>query len=163
MTKQLKLSAITAIGMLLLFVLPLYAGEFRFPLGFTYLSGSGEISSQMEDNLRAKGYYVDTIEGLPIGISFQPYYEFDFGLGIGVGLGPIIATIGDASLLDIPVNLSLRYAILPHLAITPYIRTGISSHIASGDYLESTNMGFVGAIGVEFMRNRAVSVGRDNQ
>lgn len=156
-----KLGFVVAVimGLLLCVVLPVNAGGWHIPLGVTYLSDVDKITDQLKENKKAEGYLVDTVEGFPVGLSIQPYYEFDSGIGIGIGLGPLILTFGDVTFTDIPVNLCLRYAILPKSNITPYVRAGIATHLASGDYVETTQAGFIGAAGVEFMRNRAVQLG----
>lgn len=135
------------------------AGEWRFPFGVSYINGADDIRDQLKDNLEASGYDVDTVGGLPVGLSFQPYYEFDNGLGLGLGFGPFIYYFGDVHFWDVPVNVCLRYAVLPKSSVTPYIRVGASYQIADGDYYERSNIGYVGAVGLEFMRNRAVSAG----
>lgn len=53
------------------------AAEWRFPVGVAYISGAREIIDQYEDNFDAKGIRTEGADGIPIGISFQPYYEFD--------------------------------------------------------------------------------------
>jgi hypothetical protein len=135
------------------------AGDWRFPFGVSYINGVHDVEDQLEDNLRVSNYDVNTFESLPVGLSFQPYYEFDSGLGLGLGFGPFIYVFGDADYWDVPVNVCLRYAVLPKASITPYIRVGASDHIAGGDYYNRSNIGFIGAVGLEFMRNRAVNAG----
>lgn len=134
------------------------AGEWRIPFGLTCMTGAYEFLGQIEDNLEAKGYSTDTFIW-PVGITLQPYYEFDFGLGIGFGAGPLILVSGDADALLLPVNAGLRYAFSPWAKVTPYVRAGVSYIVASGDYVEDSSTGLVGAMGVEFMRHKAVGLG----
>ena len=133
--------------------------EWRIPVGISYISGVGDITDQYEDNLRADGYLTDSVEGLPVGISVQPYYEFDSGLGIGFGLGPAMLIFGDVDFFNLPVNFCLRYAPERKSKATVYFRTGLSYNIANGDYVEDSQIGFIGAVGVELMRDKAVSFG----
>lgn len=63
------------------------------------------------------------------------------------------------TLLDIPINLNIRYTPLPKSNISPYIRVGGSYHIAWGDFVKRSKPGFLGALGVEFLRSRKVSFG----
>ena len=140
------------------FIQPAIAGEWRIPVGFSYVGGASEFLDQIEDNLEAEGYWTDA-SIWPVGVSVQPYYEFDFGLGVGFGVGPLILVAGDADAILLPVNASLRYAILPWAKITPYVRCGLSHIIASGDYIEGSSPGFVIAGGVEFMRHKRVGLG----
>ncbi|MEJ2638642.1 MAG: outer membrane beta-barrel protein [Desulfosarcinaceae bacterium] len=134
------------------------AGEWRIPFGLTYVAGASKFLGQIEDNLEAEGYTTDTFIW-PVGITAQPYYEFDFGLGVGFGAGPLVLVSGDADAMLLPLNASLRYAFLPWAKVTPYVRAGVSYVMASGDYVESSSAGMVGALGVEFLRHKPVGVG----
>jgi hypothetical protein len=134
------------------------AGEWRIPFGLTYVAGASEFLDQIEDNLEDEGYTTDTFIW-PVGITVQPYYEFDFGLGIGFGAGPVVLVSGDADAFLLPLNASLRFAFLPWAKVTPYVRAGVSHIMASGDYVEGSSTGLVGALGVEFMRHKAVGLG----
>jgi hypothetical protein len=135
------------------------AGEWRIPVGITYISGIGDIVDQYEDNLQADGFITESADGIPVGISLQPYYIFDSGLGIGMGIGPTMLIYGDVDFFNLPVNLSLRYTVMPKANTSFYLRAGVSYNLANGDYVEDKNVGFVGAVGIEFMRNRAVGLG----
>lgn len=134
------------------------ANEWRFPFGLGYASGLGDLVDIYEDNLEAEGYDVDTSEW-PVGLLFQPYYQFDNGLRIGVGLGPTIFIYGDADHYEVPLNLNIGYSILPSSNTSPYVRCGVAYHIAGGDYVEGSNVGFFGALGVVFFRNSPVGFG----
>jgi hypothetical protein len=135
------------------------ADEWRNPLGIAYISGINDIIDQYKDNLQADGYITKSAQGLPIGISYQPYYEFDSGLGIGMGLGPVMLIYGDADFFNLPVNVCLRYAFMENSKASVYFRTGVSYNIASGDYVQDSQVGLIGAIGIELMRDRAVGFG----
>jgi hypothetical protein len=139
-------------------VTPLHAGEWRIPFGFSYVGGASDFLDQIEDNLEAEGYTTDTFIW-PVGITVQPYYEFDFGLGIGFGAGPVIFVQGDADAYLLPVNASLRYAILPWAKATPYVRAGVSQTFAGGDFIEGSSPGYVIAFGAELLRHKAVGIG----
>jgi outer membrane protein W len=65
----------------------------------------------------------------------------------------------DADFFSVPVNTNLRYSFLPKKNISPYVRAGVSYNIASGDYVESSKVGFLGALGIEFSRKKAVGWG----
>ena len=135
------------------------AGEWRFPVGLTYVSGVGDIVDQYEDNLQAEGYETEKTESVPVGLSFQPYYSFDSGLGIGVGFGPTMMIFGDVDFFNLPVNVCLRYTIAPKANTSAYLRAGASHNLASGDYVASSKVGFVGALGIEFLRHKRVGIG----
>jgi len=147
--------------MVLLFVSSsVKAADWRFPLGLTYVSGFEDVVGIYEDNMEAEGYYVYSADYWPVGISFQPYAEFDSGFGIGFGIGPLMIIAGDREFSDIPIGVDLRYTFIPTASTTPYIRAGVRSHSASGDYVEEgSTTGFLGGFGVEFFRNRRVNMG----
>ena len=138
---------------------PAMAADWRFPLGLSYASGFEDVVDIYDDNLEAEGYSVDKSEGPPVGISFHPYVEFDNGLGVGASIGPSMIIYGDTDFLDVPVGLDGRYTFIPGAGISPYVRVGVRTHLASGDYVEGTTPGFFGAIGLEFLRDRRVSIG----
>jgi outer membrane protein W len=146
------------------------AGEWRFPVGLSYVSGFHKVTNVFKDNLRADGYTVGDSTEVPVGLTFQPYYMFDFGpyfgLGIGAGFGPFMYLRAESEssgvsydMYNMPVNVSLRYIFLPKKDITPYLRTGLSYNIAGGDFVQGKGVGFVGGIGVDFLRSKKVSFG----
>jgi hypothetical protein len=153
--------------------------DWRFPVGLTYITGLNDIKDQYKDNIRAEGYEVDELFNWPVGITFNPYVEFDYGLCIGGGIGPFSVIMinkmysgtrdidssyktSDSSRRDyfcIPVNLNVGYSFLPKASISPYIKAGIAYPVAWGDYIQGRSVGFLGAVGVEFMRKRMVGIG----
>lgn len=148
-----------------------YADEFKFPVGFTYISGFNDVFSLYKDNLEAEGYDVSGNTLLPIGLTFQPYYQFDNGIGVGLGVGPVSYIIvektdwsGDSTYMDftdVPVQATVRYTFVPSSDISPYVRAGVSYHFASGDYVNNSNPGALGSVGVEFFRKSRVGFGLD--
>lgn len=130
------------------------AGEWRFPVGLTYISGFGDIVDIIEDNSGATdtGY-------VPVGISFQPYLQFENGLGVGGGIGPLMIVMGDADFFNVPLNLICRYTFNHQGNVSPYVRAGVSRNFASGDYLEGSKVGFFSGIGVEFLKDKKVNMG----
>lgn len=142
------------------------AAEWRFPVGLAYASGFSDVTDRFEDNLKAKGYIVDTGFDWPVGLIFQPYYQFDNGFGIGFGFGPMMLLVIDSSnsadddtFFNFPINADVRYTFMPSAKISPYVRGGLRYNIASGEYVESSNIGLFGAVGVEFMRKNRVAFG----
>ncbi|MFA5073054.1 MAG: outer membrane beta-barrel protein [Nitrospirota bacterium] len=164
MKKSIMIIAALMIVVLLLICNFAYAGQWRFPVGVAYSTGFYKMTNVVEDNLHAMGYSVEKKSQWPVGLTFQPYYEFDNGLGIGGGFGPFMYLKAESpsesySLYAMPVNLSLRYAFLPSSNISPYIRSGISYHIAGGDFVKSKEVGFLVGIGTEFFRKKKVGFG----
>ena len=135
------------------------AGEFRFPIGLTYVSGAQKVMDKMKDN-----YYISDDFVLPVGLAFNPYYESDLGLGFGINFGPMTymgVDTGDNtdSNIIIPIGADIRYTFFRKSDISPYIKAGFRYPIASGDYLDSKSAGLFGGAGVEFLRTRKISLG----
>ncbi len=142
------------------FSMPAGAADWHFPVGLTYVSGTGDIVDLYKYNLEAEGYIVDTSWEVPVGLSFQPYVELEKGIRIGSGLGPISAILStEAEYYDVPVNLNAGYVFFPSANTSPYIRGGLIYHIAGGDYVKETSLGFIGTVGIEFFRKKAVGFG----
>jgi len=136
------------------------SADWRFPLGLSYISGFGDISDIHEDNLKVEyGGVTKSSDPMPVALTFYPYIQFDNGCGAGVGIGPMMLIIGDTDFFDLPIKLDFRYTIIPRANISPYVRVGGSYHLASGEYVEGSSPGIFGGVGVEFLRNQAVSIG----
>jgi hypothetical protein len=164
MKKMVSVCFMLSFMMLLCIGSSAYAGQWRFPVGISYISGFHNIVDVFKDNLRAQGYTVSDSYVVPVGLTFQPYYQFDSGIGIGGGFGPFMYLRAESSstsysLYNLPVNLCLRYALLPSSDISPYIRAGASYNFAYGDYAGMRDVGFLGGVGVEFLRKRKVGFG----
>jgi len=129
-------------------------GGFKFQIGLTYVNLS-KLKNAIEDN--NPNYSVDTI--WPVGISFNPYYEFNNGLAIGLEVGPGVWATGDASFYLIPVGADVRYTFMRDKAVSPYVRAGIQYIFAGGDFVDSSGVGFYGKVGLEFKHSSRVSWG----
>ena len=138
------------------------AGDFRFPVGLTFVSGMRDMADYVEDETGA-----DTDLYIPVGLSFAPYYEFDHGSRIGFDLGPgTIITVeerygGDSDTVywGVPIALSYGFTFIPRASISPYARVGFKYHIAGGDALDKSTPGVFAAAGVEFLRKKMVGIG----
>ncbi|MBE9504006.1 MAG: outer membrane beta-barrel protein [Proteobacteria bacterium] len=159
--KILKVSLVYPLIMLSFVVIarPANAGEWRFPVGLGYAGGFDEIADIYENNLEKEGYLVEDSSSLPVGLSFNPYLQFDSGFRVGGGMGPMMLIMGDASHFGLPINLNVGFTFLPKSNVSPYVKVGVSHQIASGDYVEGSDPGLLGAIGVEFLRKKAVGFG----
>lgn len=142
----------------LLVVGTIEAGEWRHPIGLTYVSGFSDIVDVMEENKEAEGYIVDSFEW-PVGLSYHPYYQMDNGLGFGIGLGPVQMVTGDLELFNFSVSADVRYKLFSKSNISLYGRAGIAYNIISGDYVDSSSPGFIGGVGIEFNQQSAVGWG----
>jgi len=134
--------------------------DFRFPVGLTYANGAWDVADRFEENYEEEHPHkeVDVLVW-PVGASFHPYAEFDYGFGFGASLGPITLGFGDVDYVDVPVGLDVRYAPAYMEDISPTIRAGFRYHLVDGDYVEGSEIGFFGALGVEFMRQERVGIG----
>lgn len=161
MMKRFFFIVLLVIGSLVVTSAQGYSGDWRFPVGISHISGVQDVVDQCEDNLKAEYSDVDVSDGWPVGLYFQPYHEFDNGWGVGAGFGPymLITSDDDDLVSDLPLNASLRYALLPDASMSPYMRAGVSFHLASGDYVDEAEMGLIGALGVEFNRSGIVGFG----
>lgn len=137
-----------------------HAAGWRFPVGLTYVNNFDKIVDIYVDNIRWSGYSTLSENSVPMGISVQPYYQFDSGFAAGGGIGPIMAIIADPYYFyDFPVSLDVRYFLPVWDTFAPYVRAGARYHIASGDWVKGSSIGFLGGIGVEFMRKKRVGAG----
>ena len=152
------------IGLALLLVLwvaaPASAGEWRYPFGLTYTSGFSDVLDYYEDVLG-----VDADLSFPIGISFAPYFEFDQGHRLGLDVGPpsiilVEITAGSSSenidYFNLPLGGTYGYTFLRDKSVTPYFRAGFRYNLVSGDLVDSSSPGFLGAIGFETHRKKRV-------
>ncbi|MFQ5585984.1 MAG: hypothetical protein ACE5GF_04090 [Thermodesulfobacteriota bacterium] len=136
------------------------AADWRFPVGFTYISGFEDVVDIYKENLEAEGFTVSEDYTIPVGLAFTPYVQLDSGVRIGGGIGPTqIIIVSDDIFYNIPVNINGGYTLLPSANTSPYVYGGIAYPIADGDYVIDSSVGFIGAVGVEFLRKRAVGFG----
>lgn len=136
------------------------ASEFRFPVGLSYVQGFIDVVDLYKHNLKAEGYDVKGSGAIPVGLSAKGYYQFDSGFGFGAGLGPMMIVMSsEAYFFGLPLQADVRYTLLQGEDICPYIRAGVLYTAASGDYVKKSSPGFLGAIGVEFLRTQKVGFG----
>jgi hypothetical protein len=150
----------------------LAGGSFHFPVGLAYSDGAYDAMNDILDGYEADwGASIDNRIVIPVGLTFNPYYEWDFGLGIGIGIGPTCMTFaslenGSGDSLDtkftfiMPIGMDVRYTLLNKKDISPYVRVGFRYPIAAGDNISSSSdPGVFGAVGVEFWRTKTVGMG----
>ncbi len=142
------------------------AGEWRFALAVSYISGMNDVADLYSDNIENEvaGADVSSLT-IPIGTSFHPYYEFDTGFGLGAGIGPAILLYTKSSsgsrnydYLNIPVNVDIRYS-FSKTGVAPYLRAGVRKNNTSGDYEIGDNAGMFYGVGVEFRTSSRVHLG----
>ena len=136
------------------------AGEWKFGVGVSYVSGIDDVVDIYEDNFEAENpsSSVDSIT-IPIGPGFVGRYEADSGLIFNVGVGPLLIFAGDLSHTEIPFSTTIGYMFSRDGDSSPYIRVGVVAHSVSGDYVESSDPGTLTAIGMEFGRNSGLNWG----
>jgi len=136
-----------------------HAGEWRLPIGFSYVNGLTEVRSVYKNNLEAQGYSVDIDTTRPFGISLQPYVQFDNGFGIGGAIGPYLSIQSPiANFYAVPVGLDVRYMFTPKADSSAYVRIGGKYNLARGEFVERSTPGLFGAIGCELLRKKPVGI-----
>ena len=166
----MKMAMTFALGALLLLMAPLagnvQAAGMNYQLSLSYVDGFDDLADAYECSWEAErldeGYtYADAdITVWPVGISFQPYYQWDSGLQVGAGVGPIMYFWGDdLDHFQLPIRGLVGYVFNPSDPVSFYVRGGLSYHIASGDYVEGSNIGFVGGAGVELFKSDHAAIG----
>ena len=146
------------------------AGQLFFPVGLSYSYGNQQLTDKLADFYRSDGYSVDQTS-VPIGLSLNPFYEWENGLGVGVSVGPLAfltvdqdtssgssTTETDKLSWVVPVGGFVRYTIFRHKTFAPYVRVGVRYPFAGGENLESSNVGPFGMIGVDIWRNEKVGM-----
>jgi hypothetical protein len=145
------------------------AGQFRFPVGFAYGSGLWETADKIFDSYEDSGYDVDDRFIFPLGLTFDPYYEWDNGLGAGLSLGPTTFIAVDeqdhgwSSHSDetrfsyvVPLGAHVRYTFWRDRSFSPYVKVGFRYPIAGGDNIDGSEIGPFGVVGVEFLRTKKI-------
>lgn len=150
----------------IVFLFPLFinttaiAGEWRFPVHINYVDGLGKVFDLYKSNLEYKGYTLTTEFVMPVGASFNPYFQLDIGLRFGTGFGPFyLVMIENYTYFGVPLNIHAGYTLLPNSSFSPYLKGGIMYHLATGDYLHSSSPGFFAAAGVIFLNDKKVNFG----
>jgi hypothetical protein len=164
---------IKSIGVVLLFLTlscGARAASFHFPVGLTYASGIQDASDKLFDFYENDGYNVDRIT-IPVGLTFNPYFEWDNGIGAGLSVGPTTFVIVEENTYSyyssssdtkfsyaVPVGPFVRYTFLKDKNVSPYIKAGVKYPFAGGDNFGSSTIGPFGAIGVDFWRTKSVGM-----
>lgn len=155
---------------------------FRFPVGIAYSQGGYNANDRLADAYQAdwQAQYGNTVTvdkiNIPIGLTFNPYYEWNNGLGAGIDIGPTLFMAGTLNYsyggtadtkfsYIVPIGASVRYTLFRSKNISPYVRVGFRYPIAGGDNIGSSQPGPFASLGVEFWRTKrigmAVEVGYD--
>lgn len=165
MKMKIKLSMALA---LLTCGMPAYSGEWRVGPSISGVSGIDDVTDIYEENYNNThtSTQVDVKFLLPVGIAVQGTYTWNSGVRVDLGLGPvfILRDNGDGDIdtgldhTEVPVSATVGYTFIPSGSVSPYVRAGVAHHFASGDYVEGSSPGLLGAVGIEFMRQSTVSV-----
>jgi len=143
----------------------LSAGEMRYQINLSYVDGLDDLGDVLEDSweqeqLDEGAWFADAdITVVPIGISFSPYYQWDSGLRVGAGIGPIVLVWGDLDHFELPISARVGYTLNPEGSVSPYVFAGPSYHIASGDYVDGSDVGLVVGGGVELFKGDSFVMG----
>jgi hypothetical protein len=142
------------------------AGGFHFDIGLTFASGMLDVRQKVVDVYAANNDPINCFV-IPVGLTFDAYYEFPIGLGIGANLGPTTICEGNndfggnpPSFIILPVGLDVRYTFFNDQKISPYVRGGFRYPLAIGDPVSfSPQIGAFGAVGLIFHRENHRLVG----
>lgn len=141
------------------------AGEMRYQMNLSYVHGLSDLGDLYEDNWEWERYYEGyhyasaDIFVWPVGLSFCPYYQWDSGLRVGAGIGPIVFMYGDVDHFELPLSARIGYDINPSSPVSFYVFAGPSYHIASGDYVDDSNLGAVVGGGIELIKRENITLG----
>jgi hypothetical protein len=157
---MIKIRFLLCLTMALAFAAPASAdsGNWRFCLGYAFLSQADEVKDTYKHLSREKGDGGD-IYNTSINLRFQPYYQFANGWRTGAGVGPLIIFLGDSQHFQIPLNATLGYSFFKDSDFSVYCRAGVSYHAATGDYYAHSNPGWYGGLGMEFFNTRSTHIG----
>lgn len=136
----------------------------------TYVSGFSRVVDVYDHNIEEQEHSLDDgSSGLPVGVVFSPYYQFESGLRLGGRVGPLMYYL---ALIDnddddeyrftafpLAVNAGYSFPVGPDNSKIIYIQGGISKLNAWGNFVESEALGIAASGGMEIMRDRKVSIG----
>ncbi len=135
----------------------------------TYVSGFNQVVEIYNHNIEEQGHKLDEeSSGLPVAVVFSPYYQFESGFRIGGRIGPLMYYLGIIDDEDdeyhfaaypIAVNAGYTFPVGSDDSKSVFIKGGVSKLNARGDFVESEAFGISAAGGMEFMRDRKVSIG----
>lgn len=134
------------------------SGTWRIAVGYSFLSQVGELKDTYRHVADSHGDG-NNIHNLNIGMICHPYKEFTNGIRIGPGIGPLILLFGDAHHIEVPINMTIGRSFFPNSNYSPYLKAGISYHIAFGDYLAASKPGLYGGIGIEILNKKQLHLG----
>jgi len=99
------------------------------------------------------------VTGIPVGVSYRSIFQLPAGLRIDLWAGPIVLVFGDVSYLDLPVSGTVGWNFHESGNANPYVRVGVIGHVIDGDLTDdSSASGLLGAVGLEFMKQRKVHI-----
>ncbi len=154
----------TAICCLLFFCAPPLAdadsGQWRTELGYRFLNNSDELKDICK-HISGNAGNGRNIYNLSISLNIQPYLELGNGFQIGAGIGPLVIIAGDARHLQLPMNVTLGYALFKKSPISPYVKAGISYHLSGGDYQTASKPGAYTGIGIRLLNTKRLKMGME--
>lgn len=176
----MKITGLTSLAFATVFGIGLMAptqaeAGFHFPVGIVYSQGGHDAINRLADAYEAdwSAQYgtvvtVDKIN-IPIGLTLDPYYEWNNGLGVGVDIGPTLfmegtlknafGTSSDTKFSYIvPVGASVRYTLFRTKNISPYVRVGVRYPFAGGDNIGSPQPGPFVSLGVELWHTKRIGM-----
>lgn len=132
------------------------ADAMTFHLGLTAVSNFNALRTAIEDN--NPNLTLENL-GLGIGLSFSAFKPVGNGLSVGGAVGPIIAAVGDASFVIVPLSLGIGYRFGEATAAAAYVRMGAEKAFVNGDFVANASAGGMAAIGYESAPNSVGGMG----
>jgi len=134
------------------------SGKWNFAIGYSFLTNVDELKDTYKhlSVTRGNGSHV---YNLTAGITFSPYRQYSNGFRICPGIDPLILILGDVHHVEVPVNMTIGYSFFSDADYSPYFKTGVSYHIASGDYLADSMPAAYGGLGIEILNRKRLHLG----
>jgi hypothetical protein len=145
---------------------PATAMEGDFDIGLVYVNGFTKASDAVKNYYQENDYSVSRRWNVPVGLQLSGSLQWDvndtLSLGPELRLGPMMymetttigGSLGSGTIFMFPVTGSARCTFLPKAKVSPFLRAGVSYIAATGDLVGDSRVGFEGAVGLEFFRNR---------
>lgn len=138
---------------------PLAAADVDHAIVINYMAGAGDVYDFFDDLPNTD------VTAIPVGLSYRPVINLDHGMRVDVEVGPaaivIVDTPGEGTSLeyfDLGVSGTFGWNATRESNTNFYLRGGVAGHLIDSDYSpDSSAFGLLGALGVEFNKQRAVN------
>ncbi len=162
MTKKAVLGSTVAVVCMMMSVSAMARSDegFHFRVGLGYSSAITDIGDFYEDAYNESHRYTQLdVTTIPVGLELGLSHKWSYGGRADLTFGPAVVALGDLEYYDFPFALTYGHDLALNSSFGVYIRGGLALHFVGGDYDPESDLGFVGALGVEIFRDRAVTMG----